>query len=347
MNAELTINLDAIVKNWRSLDAKSAINIETAAVVKANAYGLGVERVAPALQNTGVKTFFVNSADEGVTLRNCLSQNADIFVFSGYMDGDKSAFEEYDLIPLLNSSDQVERFEKELNKKPYGLQLDTGMNRLGMEPDELLSIKDQIKKLKPKLIMSHLGCADEPNDPMNKAQLAAFHEMIHDFANAPKSFSATGGIGLGTEYHFDITRPGVGMYGGLPFDDAEPVVKLSLPVIQTRTVLTGETVGYGGSWRATKPTKVATVASGYADGLMRALGNKTILFAGDAPCPVVGRISMDLITVDVSNLNEIPRTLDILNATQTVDVLADAAGTIGYEILTALGARYKRRYIGS
>jgi alanine racemase len=191
--------------------------------------------------------------------------------------------------------------------------------------------------------MSHLACADEPDHPLNEAQLKAFHAMT-DGTGLPRSLAATGGILLGSRYHFDLTRPGVGLYGGLPFAAASPAVTLSLPVIQTREVAVGEAVGYGCTWIADKPSVIATVAGGYADGLPRRLSGKAQLWDGDTPCPLVGRVSMDLITVDITHLPEVPKSLDILGPNQPVDALADIAGTIGYELLTALGPRYTRRY---
>ena len=196
----------------------------------------------------------------------------------------------------------------------------------------------------PRLVMSHLACADEPDHPMNAQQLRAFSEMTEGVSR--RSLAATGGILLGPDYHFELTRPGVGLYGGQPFADARPVVNLSLPVIQCRTVEPGESVGYGETWRAERETRVATVSAGYADGLLRALSGKATLYAEGTPCPVLGRVSMDLITVDVTALKSDPKTLDILCAEQLIDALATDAGTIGYEVLTSLGARYLRRYAG-
>ena len=196
----------------------------------------------------------------------------------------------------------------------------------------------------PELLMSHLACADAPDHPLNEAQLRAFHEMTDD-TGVPRSLAATGGILLGPRYHFDLTRPGIGLYGAQPFGAATPVVRLALPVIQTRAVEAGETVGYGGTWAAPGPALVATVAAGYADGLVRALSNRAQLWDGDTPCPLVGRVSMDAITVDITHLEDQPRSLDILCPPQGVDALAEAAGTIGYELLTALGPRYQRRYL--
>ncbi len=342
--ALLTIDVGAIVANWRALDAKTAETVETGAVIKADAYGLGVGPVGQALQKAGAKTFFVALAGEGVALRQAIGPAARIFVFSGYMQGDEGAFNEFALTPLLNSADQATRFLADRQGAACGLQLDSGMNRLGMEGEELTSIMAQIPALSPVLVMSHLACADEPEHPQNAAQLAAFNEMTAALPGHRRSLSATGGILLGTDYHMDLTRPGIGLYGGDPFIDAHPVVTLSLPVIQTRPVAVGESVGYGATWVATRPSIIATVAGGYADGLIRAMGPNANLYAGETPCPIVGRVSMDLITVDVTDLATVPASLDILNATQTVDVLAGAAGTIGYEILTSLGNRYKRVY---
>jgi alanine racemase len=178
---------------------------------------------------------------------------------------------------------------------------------------------------------------------MNAAQLAEFHAMT-DGIGVPRSFAATGGILLGPQYHFELTRPGVGLFGGRPFETAEPVVSLSLPVIQIREVAAGETVGYACGWTAEQPSLIATVSGGYADGLLRSLSNTAVLWEGETPCPLLGRVSMDLITVDISHLREMPRSLDIIGPMQTIDDLADAAGTIGYEILTSLGNRYARRY---
>lgn len=342
--AVLTINLDALIANWRALDAKTAHSVETSAVIKADAYGLGVAPVGRALRDAGVKTFFVAIASEGAILRQVVGPEVRIFVFTGYMRGDEATIEEFDLIPLLNSSDQVGRFLSNCQGAACGLQLDTGMNRLGMESDELASITSNLPALNPTSIMSHLSCSDEPDHPQNEMQLVAFNTMAATLPKITKSLSATGGILLGADYHMGLTRPGIGIYGCDPFIEAQQVVALSLPIIQTRSVDVGESVGYGAAWIATRPSVIATVAAGYADGLIRAMGSKASLYAGTQPCPIVGRVSMDLITVDVTDLARIPSSLDILNATQTVDVLARAAGTIGYEILTSLGGRYERRY---
>lgn len=339
----LTIDLAAIAANWRALDASTAC--ETAAVVKANGYGLDAGRVAKALAETGARRFFVAVASEGVTVRQALGPGPAILVFSGHMEGDTALIAEHDLTPMLNSVDQMLRHVESLPGQAFGIQLDTGMNRLGMEPTEWAALRDIALGQMPVLIMSHLACADEPDHPMNARQLREFTEMTAGI-DMPRSLAATGGILLGPEYHFDLTRPGIGLYGGLPFTAARPVVELNLPVIQSRELTPGETVGYGNAWTAQRPSRIATVAAGYADGLIRAMGPQAQLFSGAHRCPVVGRVSMDLITADVTDLPHAPDHLSILGPHQTVDTLATAADTIGYEILTSLGARYHRSYLG-
>lgn len=339
----LTIDLDAIAANWRALDRLSGPGVQTAAVVKADAYGLGVTRVARALAGAGARRFFVAAAEEGAVVRQALGPGPQIAVLSGHMPGDTEMIHDLDLTPMLNSLDQITRHLESLPGHPFGVQLDTGMNRLGVEMLEWQAVAPILVDAGPELLMSHLACADEPDHPLNEAQLKAFHDMT-DGTGLPRSLAATGGIQLGPRYHFDLTRPGVGLYGGRPYDAAIPVVTLSLPVIQTREVSPGKSVGYGCAWVAERPSVIATLAAGYADGLPRTLSNRAQLWDGDTACPLVGRVSMDMITVDITDLAELPKSLDILGPNQPVDVLADIAGTIGYELLTALGGRYTRRY---
>lgn len=342
-SANLTIDLDAVVANWRALDAMTGC--ETAAVVKADGYGLGAERVAKALAQAGARRFFVAVAEEGAAVRNALGPNADILVFGGHMRGDTDMINDLYLTPMLNSLDQLTRHFEALPNAPFGIQLNSGMNRLGMEAAEWDAVRDIVSAQNPVLVMSHLACADTPDHAMNRAQLANFRAMTDDIS-APRSLAATGGILLGPEYHFDLTRPGIGLYGGLPFAGTRPVATLSLPVIQTRQLQAGQSVGYGSTWTANAPATVATLSGGYADGLIRALSGGATLWANGIACPLIGRVSMDLITCDISHLQEVPQQLDILGPQQTVDALADMAGTIGYEILTSLGPRYARRYSG-
>ncbi|WP_425070954.1 alanine racemase [Sagittula sp. S175] len=341
--AKLTIDLDALCDNWQSLNALS--QSETGAVVKADSYGLGADRVATALAQAGARTFFVAVAEEGAKLRRTLGPGVEICVFSGHMPGDLGLIRDANLVPMINSIDQMLCHVEGLPGHPFGIQLDSGMNRLGMEPAEWSALRDIALAQNPRLVMSHLACADEPDHAMNRQQLAQFTAMT-DGIDAPRSLSATGGILLGEDYHFDLTRPGIGLYGGMPFVDARPVVRLDIPVIQTREVLAGETVGYGNSWVAQKPTRVATIASGYADGIHRAMGPQAHVWVGEHRAKILGRISMDLIAVDLTGVDGTPETVELLGLHQGVDTLADWAGTIGYEILTSLGARYDRVYIG-
>ncbi|SFP20315.1 alanine racemase [Tranquillimonas alkanivorans] len=344
--ATLHIDLDALVANWRALDAMSADTVETGAVVKADGYGLGAGRVARALYHAGARRFFIAVAEEAAALREAMGPDPQILVMGGHMPGDTDMINDLHLVPMLNSIEQMTRHFEALPGHPFGIQLDSGMNRLGLEPAEWEAAKPIAMAQGPELIMSHLACADEPESEMNARQLRTFLEMTEGL-DVPRSLAATGGILMGPEYHFEVTRPGIGLYGGLPFADAMPVVKLSVPVIQVRDVAPGEPVGYGCTWTADEPTRVATLSAGYGDGVIRLMGNTAVAFADDVPCPLVGRVSMDLITVDITHLPTAPTHLDLLSEYQSVDDLAGAAETIGYEILTALGgSRYRRRYAG-
>jgi alanine racemase len=340
--ATLTIDLTAIADNWRALDRLTSC--ETAAVIKADAYGLGVSKVGLALAEAGARQFFVAVAEEGVALRRAIGPGPVIWVLSGHMAADADMIQGASLTPLINSVDQLLIHVESLPGHPFGLQLDTGMNRLGMEPAEWSALRDIALAQQPRLIMSHLACADEPDHPMNRLQRDSFEEMTEGL-DIPRSLAATGGILLGQDYHYDLTRPGVGLYGGLPFVDATPVVTLDVPVIQVRDVAEGETVGYANAYVAETPIRVATIAAGYADGLIRAMGAQATLTFEGQQVPVIGRVSMDLITVDISALSETPQHLQLLGLHQSVDTVAGFAQTIGYEILTSLGARYDRIYL--
>lgn len=343
-HATLTIDLDAIAANWRMLDSMSSRRTATAATLKADAYGTGVTRVARRLAQEGARTFFIATVEEGAALRQALGDGPDIYVYSGHMRGDASAIGDLGLIPLLNSPKQVRRHFDALPGAAFGVQLDTGMNRLGVEASEWASVRDDVLARGPALLVSHLACSDDPDSPMNAHQLAEFHRLTEGVSVA-RSLAATGGTLLGHDYHFDLTRPGIGLYSGAPFDDGVPAVTLDVPVIQVRDVEHGETVGYGQAWTASRRSRIATISAGYADGVLRAAAAGGFLaFADGVACPVVGRVSMDLITVDVTDLSEPPTGLQLVCDAQTVDDLAACAGTIGYEILTSLGARYHRKY---
>ncbi|MEJ6391742.1 alanine racemase [Gymnodinialimonas sp. 2305UL16-5] len=334
-----TLHIDraALAANYMTLAARSTG--ATAAVVKADGYGLGVELAAQTLAKAGAQQFFVATAEEGVTLRAALGPSPEINIFSGHMDGDTAHLKDAALTPMLNSPEQIVHHQAALPGHAYGLQLDTGMSRLGLQPADWPEARAHAAAAT--LLMSHLACADDPSHPQNASQLAAFRDMTDGLAT-PKSLAATGGTLLGRDYHFDLTRPGIGLYGGSPFTQARPVIRLSLPVIQIREIAPGSTVGYSATYIAKTPRKIATLSAGYADGLIRALSGKATLWHGDTPCPLAGRVSMDLLTVDVTDCTEPPEALDIIGPHQSIDQLAEAAGTIGYEILTSLGARYRR-----
>lgn len=336
----LTVDLGALVANYRALADLCAG--EAAAVVKADGYGLGADLVSTTLAKAGVRRFFVATAEEGVTLRQALGPQPEINVFAGHMAGDAPLIRDANLKPMLNSPEQVQRHTDALPNHPFGIQLDSGMNRLGVQPSEWPALRDATQNAT--LLMSHLACADTPDHPQNAAQLTQFKALTAD-SEAAKSLAATGGTLLGRDYHFDLIRPGVGLYGGLPFSGAQNVVRLSLPVIQIRTVQPGAPIGYAAAYTATTPRQIATISAGYADGLIRAMSSRATLWHGDTPCPLIGRVSMDLLTIDVTDCPTPPEALDILGPHQTVDQLADAAGSIGYEILTSLGPRYRREVI--
>ncbi len=352
----LTVDLDAIVRNWRALDAMSP-GAETAAVVKADAYGLGVDRVAPALARAGARTFFVAQAREGATLRRILGPGPDIYVFNGFTPAETELFAAHDLRPLLCSHAQVRAFKAALPifapKPAVGLHIETGINRQGLTMHELDLVRAEgLRDMRVTLVMSHLACADTPDSGMNLRQRGAFAGRAALLgAAAPEarlSLAATGGALLGPRFHFDMIRPGIGLYGCAPFAQAEPVVFLDAPILQLRRIQRGESVGYGAAWTAARDSMIGVLPLGYADGIHRATRDMRVMLDG-RPAPVIGRISMDMLTVDFTDHPRAVagRSVEILGRSQSADALAACAGTIGYEMLTALGARYERRYIGA
>lgn len=341
----LTIDLGAAVANWRALDQLSG-TAETAVAVKANGYGCGAVEIAQALSGAGCETFFVATLEEGVTLRAALP-NQQIYILNGVADRREStAAIANTLRPCLNHPGQIDAWQRS-EGGACAIQLDSGMARLGVQPEELGEIPDGMDV---RLVMSHLACADEPEHPANESQRRRFldhtAELRTRVPNAKLSLAATGGTLLGGDYHFDLVRCGVGIYGGEPFEAAQPVVQLDTPIQQIREVSLGQGVGYGWSWTADRPSRIGTLPLGYADGMHRALSNGATLYFQDKPVPLVGRVSMDLITVDLTEHPDakVGDMLEVLGPNQSVDDLAKAAGTIGYEILTSLGQRYTRRY---
>ncbi len=349
--ATLTIDLAAIRENWRRLAALAG-PVETAAVVKADAYGLGASRVAPALMAEGARTFFVALFEEALALRATLGAAPAIYCLGGVEAQEVAAAAAHDIRPALDSVDHVALVRGAGLR--CALQLDVGMNRLGLEPAELAGLLDgdgAIDDLGVTLVVGHLACADDPAHPANAAQREVFETMTAHprLSGIPRSLGATGGALLGPEWRYDMIRPGIGLYGGLPFREARRVVGLTVPVIQIREVARGETVGYGATWTARRRTRVATIGAGYADGLPRSLAGRGRAFHDGRALPFIGRVSMDLITLDATEAPDLRAgdTVELLGDAQGLDALADAAGTIGYEILTSLGTRYARRYEGA
>lgn len=347
----LTIDLAAIAENWRILCRRMGPGRESAGVVKADGYGLGLGPVARTLAAAGCRTFFVALPEEGLRLRRILPENP-IYVLSGPLPGTEALFIEHALIPVLNSAEQVRAWRAHAPSAPYGLHVDTGMNRLGISADSLPTLPDD---LAPALVMSHLACADEPGHPLNARQLALFREVRARFPGAVASFANSSGHFLGADYLFDLGRPGVSLYGGNPQpgtpNPMRQVVTLQAKILQVRRVDTPQTVGYGATRRIPGGARLATVATGYADGLLRSLSNTGWGRLGGQRVPVVGRVSMDLIVFDVTAVPEDQarpgQAIVLLDAEHTVDDLAQEAGTIPYEILTSLGRRYARRYRGT
>jgi alanine racemase len=353
--AVLTIDLNAIAANYRRL-AAAAPGAECAAVVKADAYGLGADRIAPVLARAGCRLFFVAHLEEGIALRRALGAGPEIQVLHGPLPGTEATFLAHDLVPVLNSAAQAAAWSALARSRgarlPASLQFDTGMSRLGIAPAEVEQL-GALDGVAPRLVLSHLACADEPEHPANAAQLAAFAALRRRWPAARASLAASFGIFLGVAYHFDVVRPGAALYGIAPTAGPNPmqdVVRLQARIIQTREIAPGTGVGYGHTWRAGAPARIATVGIGYADGFPRSLSGRVAAWLDGVKLPLVGRVSMDSITLDASALPPerlAPGTLvDLIGPHCPVDALAAAAGTVGYELLTRLGRRFARRYLG-
>lgn len=355
----LTIDLGALRDNYLTLK-QLAPNALTSAVVKANAYGLGADVVAPVLYDAGCRHFFVAHIDEGTSLRRRIAGDADIFVLNGLQPGNEASCAAMSLTPVINSLEQLVQwtaYARTLDKTlPAVLQFDTGMSRLGMAPSEIDALKNAPELLDGiaiTFIMSHLACADEPENAANGAQLAAMRKTAQMFPDVPVCFANSGGVFLGADFHNALMRPGIALYGGAPStlrpNPMKPVVRLDVAVVQTRTVPADTLVGYGGTHRTASETRLATVAAGYADGLPRSLSNRGAAYFNGVRLPIAGRVSMDSISIDITALPEGTLThgslVQLIGPDQTLEDMAEDAGTIAYEILTGLGQRYRRTYI--
>ena len=358
-SAILEIDLDAIVANFKRLAERVGPHVRVAAVVKADAYGLGMARVAPALARAGAKTFFVATLDEGLALRELLPR-AQIAVLNGLVMGAPAEFAKAALVPVLNDLGQIAAWQGYAARRggaPAMLHLDTGMARLGLSPRETQRLTNEPSRLEGfalALVLSHLACAGEAAHPMNDAQLEAFRAALKRLPRAPASLAASSGMFLGGDFLFDMVRIGAALYGVNPVpgrpNPMQQAVRLRAKILQVRDVDRGETVGYGAAHRIEQPTRIATIAMGYADGWLRSSSHRGSAHIAGKPAPVVGQISMDLLTLDVTGHDPatlIPGTyVDMLDERYGVDDAALAAQTIGYEILTALGTRFHRVYRG-
>ncbi|MEX2643581.1 MAG: alanine racemase [Acetobacterales bacterium] len=357
--ALLYVDLEAVAANYRTLRGMLRRGAACAGVVKADAYGLGAAKIAPVLWREGCRHFFVAQAAEGMALREALPDEAWIAVLNGPAPGSEDEVLAHRLTPVLNSLQQVDAWAALARNRSETLgallHVDTGMSRLGLDRKELHALAEDHSRLdgiRLEYVMSHLACADEPAHPLNAQQLEEFNAARRRLPQAPASLTNSPGIYLGAAYHGDLARPGMAIYGLNPTPDAPnpmtQAVNLKGKIIQIRQIDTPRTVGYGAAWRAQGPTRIATVGVGYADGFLRHLSNRATAYFGDTPIPLVGRVSMDLITLDISALPPdaaAPGTLiDLIGKHNPPDAVADAAGTIGYEILTSLGARYHRVY---
>jgi alanine racemase len=359
----LAIDLAAIEANWRAL-ARRATPAECAAVIKADGYGCGLEKVAAALTKAGCKTFFVADLAEARRLR-ALASEPTLYVLNGLLPGTAGAFAEIRARPVLGSMVELAEWDAFVSANQWhggaALHVDTGMNRLGISVNEAAALAPRIRAENHgiTLLMSHLACAEQPEHPLTARQISVFREVRILYRGIPSSLANSSGIFLGQAAHCDMVRPGVALYGVNPIpgqtNPMRPVIELQARIVQVRNVPRGETVGYNATWTAKHATRIAVVAVGYADGYLRAAGASDEAPGADAivagqRCPLAGRVSMDLLAIDITELpDNAARRGDLVTLIGdeiTVDTLASAAGTIGYEVLTSLGRRYHRIYRG-
>lgn len=359
----LTIDLDAIVANWRLLE-KRVLPAECAAVVKANAYGCGTEPVVRALAAAGCKTFFVATLDEARAAR-AATASAAIYVLDGCFQNSGPHFAEIDCKPVIGDLNELAEWDMFCRRTGWAggaaVHIDTGMNRLGLSLADAEGLVPRINAGNHgiTLVMSHLACAESPQHPLNARQVTNFREIASQYANVPASLANSSGCFLEPQFQFDLVRPGAALYGVNPTPDAanpmQPVVELKSRIVQIRDVPRGESVGYGATWTARRPTRLAIAAAGYADGYFRAAGGADGVRSAEAivagkRCPIAGRISMDLMAIDITDLPDKAvrrgHMATLIGDGITVDELAHHFGTIGYEVLTSLGRRFTRIYKG-
>jgi alanine racemase len=356
--AVVTVNLAALQSNYLLL-ARKAKGAACAAAIKGDGYGIGLKPLAKSLWNAGCRSFYVARPQEGAELRAILPR-AQITILDGLYQGAVTYYRKHQLIPALTTIPQIEEWARLGKGEPCSLHVDTGINRAGLQPKDWLAFTGNDKllsQLNIRMLMSHLACGDDVTSPMNQQQLDRFTAIRKSVPHLKASFANSPGIFLGRAYHFNEVRPGVALYGGNPTpyqkNPMKPVVTLEARILQIRSIQKGETVGYSATWEATRPSRIAVIAAGYADGIARKLsshqrGGPSQVWLSGQRCPVVGRVSMDMMTIDVSDVPE--RKLakathaELFGKHISVDEVAGWAGTISYELLTHLGKRYARVY---
>ncbi|MEM9013796.1 MAG: alanine racemase [Pseudomonadota bacterium] len=347
----LHVDLGAIVENYQKL--RGVAPGRCGAVVKADAYGLGMIPVAKNLMSAGCTDFFVATPSEGKVLREA-APDAVIYVFQGLLQGTEHVYREARLNPVINTQEELRRWASASPPRGAALHFDTGINRLGISTEEIAEIAiapDILEMAGVSILMTHMACADDPDNPANTAQLRKFNTVSSRFPNLETSIGNCAALLAAPEFAGDLARPGIGLYGGNPFSTRDnpmaPVVRLTAPIIQMRDLSAGERIGYGGAFAAEKDMRIATVSIGYADGVRRAVAGKGAVMANDERAPILGRISMDSIVIDVTGAafdglvvgDEVELIGDI-----SVDEVAAWADTIPYEILTGIGPRVLRQY---
>jgi len=342
--ARLRVDHAAIVENWRFFK-KQAPGAAVSAVVKADAYGLGSIAAARALAQAGARVFFTATAAEAVLVRRALGEGPQIFVLNGPTGDDLATFAGAKLTPILNSMAQIKLWDA---RGPAGLHIDTGMNRLGIGPEELPQASSALRDVSLAVVMSHLACASDPAHPLNAIQLKRFVDAATLFPKATRSLASTGGALIGPDYHFDLIRPGIGLYGSGGLDADNPklhvAATIDASILQVRDVEPGETFGYGATFTAAQKMRTATVALGYADGYLRSLSTRGYGFLGGAKRPILGRVSMDLIIIDVTGCDEAQpgAMVEFLGANAPIDDIATLAGTAPYELLTTFAGTVRK-----
>lgn len=339
--AELTVDLSALAANFRALEAVGGVPVHP--VVKADSYGLGAVACARRLMDEGARTFFVARTREGEALRAGLGTAPAIYVLDGCAAGRARRLKAARLRPVINTAEQLSDW-RNAGGGPCGLQIDTGMNRLGFRAE---AAPEPFEGLE--LVLSHLACADDPAEPMNARQRDAFAAAAQRYPGVVRSFANSGGVFLGPDYAFDALRPGICLYGGGPEGRPDPrirpVATLTAEVLQVREVPAGETIGYSRTFTAAQPSRIATCAAGYADGVLRSYSPAGRAFVAGELRPIVGRVSMDACAVDVTGLEvTVGDRIELFGTNRPIDEAATAAGTIAYELLSAITARVPRLY---